>query len=228
MSNHDEPLAIIDQENPPPSNDQEETNQTTSKHNDSSSQTKSDCASQTNYGNVNVKDEAKPKQENNIHNNNTKRKRGPKPRSKRNRKKAKGGGVAVAISEKGDDENLAEKNAEVKVDILPLFHDNPARRERVRVVKPYFFTFATFVKARWVGKTVLDVYFNEFGSYPKVRFLRVVFVLFCFVCLVDLSHYLYSPFPPLNYKKIPPLFGIFRATMSLPSNPVESSLIRNV
>ncbi|EED90051.1 predicted protein, partial [Thalassiosira pseudonana CCMP1335] len=36
-----------------------------------------------------------------------------------------------------------------------------------RIVHPYPFTFATFAKARWVGRTVVDVYNEEFGSYPK-------------------------------------------------------------
>eukprot|EP00804_Cyclotella_cryptica_P028708 CCRYP_008221-RA/>CCRYP_008221-RA protein AED:0.02 eAED:0.02 QI:884/1/1/1/1/1/2/198/680 len=40
-------------------------------------------------------------------------------------------------------------------------------KRRVRIVRPYPYTFATFAKARWIGRTVLDVYHTEFGSYPK-------------------------------------------------------------
>eukprot|EP00559_Dactyliosolen_fragilissimus_P002536 CAMPEP_0184866796 /NCGR_PEP_ID=MMETSP0580-20130426/23773_1 /TAXON_ID=1118495 /ORGANISM="Dactyliosolen fragilissimus" /LENGTH=626 /DNA_ID=CAMNT_0027366671 /DNA_START=38 /DNA_END=1918 /DNA_ORIENTATION=- len=39
--------------------------------------------------------------------------------------------------------------------------------KRIRVVRPYPFTFATFAKARWVNKRLIDVYHEEFGSYPR-------------------------------------------------------------
>ena len=39
--------------------------------------------------------------------------------------------------------------------------------KRVRVVRPYPFTFATFAKQRWVKRKIIDVYNDEFGSYPK-------------------------------------------------------------
>ena len=38
----------------------------------------------------------------------------------------------------------------------------------IRIVQPYPYTFSTFAKARWIGKNLLDVYYKEFGSYPKV------------------------------------------------------------
>jgi 23S rRNA-/tRNA-specific pseudouridylate synthase len=37
----------------------------------------------------------------------------------------------------------------------------------VRWIQPYFYTFTTHAKARWVGRTVLDIYTTEFGSYPR-------------------------------------------------------------
>mmetsp|Transcript_31606 Transcript_31606/g.66456 ORF Transcript_31606/g.66456 Transcript_31606/m.66456 type:complete len:670 (+) Transcript_31606:78-2087(+) len=40
-------------------------------------------------------------------------------------------------------------------------------RRRVRIIQPYPFTFATFAKARWIGRTVVDIYHKEFGSYPR-------------------------------------------------------------
>jgi len=116
------------------------------------------------------KDEIAPITSHNNHRNEKKRK-GMKPRSKRNRKRAKGGGV-VQHSSNNNNKNRLDPNAnvenEVEVQVVPLFWNQKDRRERVRIVKPYFFTFATFVKGRWEGRTVLDVYSSEFGSYPKV------------------------------------------------------------
>jgi 23S rRNA-/tRNA-specific pseudouridylate synthase len=36
----------------------------------------------------------------------------------------------------------------------------------LRIVYPYSHTFTSFCKARWIGRTILDVYSTEFGSYP--------------------------------------------------------------
>lgn len=36
----------------------------------------------------------------------------------------------------------------------------------IRIVKPYQYTFSSFCKERWVGRSILDVYATEFGSYP--------------------------------------------------------------
>jgi 23S rRNA-/tRNA-specific pseudouridylate synthase len=44
----------------------------------------------------------------------------------------------------------------------------------LRTVEPYPHTFSTFAKARWVGRTVLDVYCTEFGSYPKSYYESVI------------------------------------------------------
>ena len=84
-----------------------------------------------------------------------KKKRGMKPRSQRNRKRPR-----------------VNEDLTFETEILPLKLDEQAvntPHRWIRVVKPYPFTFATFAKARWVGRTVLDVYSSEFGSYPKVR-----------------------------------------------------------
>ncbi len=81
------------------------------------------------------------------------KKRGMKPRSQRNRKRPR-----------------VNEDLTFETEILPLKLDgNQINSGWIRVVKPYSFTFATFAKARWVGRTVLDVYSSEFGSYPKVR-----------------------------------------------------------
>ena len=38
--------------------------------------------------------------------------------------------------------------------------------EYLRLVLPYLYNFTSYAKARWVGRTVLDVYTSEFGGYP--------------------------------------------------------------
>lgn len=54
---------------------------------------------------------------------------------------------------------------EAEIKALPL-----RAGKRIRLIKPYPYTFATFAKARWIGRTVLDVYHDEFGSYPKIYY----------------------------------------------------------
>ena len=90
------------------------------------------------------------------------KKRGMKPHSQRNKKKRSGVGILNGI----DDD---ASSSHVQIDILPLKFpgDESETNKRIRVVRPYPFTFATYAKARWLGRTVLDVYVAEFGSYPK-------------------------------------------------------------
>ena len=107
------------------------------------------------------------------------KKRGLKPRSKRNRKKARGGGVLRYGSCESNDES-DDYSKDVNIQIVPLFHNNPTRKERIRIIEPYFFRFSTFVKQRWVGRTVLDVYTEEFGSYPKVCICEIMALSECF------------------------------------------------
>ncbi len=82
-------------------------------------------------------------------------KRDSQSRPKRNRKRPRS--------------ELHATNINPKTHILPLELDG--RRipgsNWIRVVEPYPYTFSTFAKARWVGRTVLDVYSTEYGSYPK-------------------------------------------------------------
>ncbi len=54
---------------------------------------------------------------------------------------------------------------------------------RVRIIHPYPFTFATFAKARWVGKTVADIYHEEFGEKRSV--FCATFLFFRHVSLDD-------------------------------------------
>jgi len=120
----------------------------------------------------------------NNHNNNKKRKRGLKPKSKRNRKRARGGvGILFDSNNNGDEGDDLNRSEKVQIDVIPLeikdeiedgeessmtrpSTSNPTRK-RLRVVRPYPFTFSTWAKARWIGRSILDVYNDEFGSYPK-------------------------------------------------------------
>ena len=113
-----------------------------------------------------------------------KRKRGLKPRSQRNRKRARGGvGIHFGTT---DDENMNSTIVESEIvaldhflsdeNVKPSAEDEKGdegnfdkKKKRIRVVKPYPYTFATFAKGRWLNRPILDVYNEEFGSYPKVR-----------------------------------------------------------
>jgi hypothetical protein len=84
-----------------------------------------------------------------------------KPRSKRNRKRPRS--ELHAIEEPSYQTNVRR----LEIDGKPI----TSSTGWLRTVEPYPYTFSTFAKARWLGRTVLDVYHTEFGSYPKVRFL---------------------------------------------------------
>lgn len=94
----------------------------------------------------------------------SKKKRGMKPRSRRNRKRPRS-------------ELHPNGNVEYETEICRLALDGRAvlgtTCKWIRIVRPYPYTFATHAKERWLGRTVLDVYHSEFGSYPKVRFKAV-------------------------------------------------------
>ncbi|KAE8751272.1 hypothetical protein FOCC_FOCC001843 [Frankliniella occidentalis] len=44
----------------------------------------------------------------------------------------------------------------------------------LRKVYPYYFTFTTFTKGRWVGDTVLDVFSREFRAHPSHEYKRCI------------------------------------------------------
>lgn len=90
-----------------------------------------------------------------------KKKRGLKPRSQRNRKRPTLSNDHLTFETEIC--RLALKGKPVKV-------ANPW----IRIVKPYPYTFATFAKARWNGRTVLDVYSSEFGSFPKSYYVSAI------------------------------------------------------
>ena len=85
-----------------------------------------------------------------------KKKRGMKPRSKRNRKRAR--------SELHSNDDLV-----IQADVIPLqLEGKPVKGgvDFIRVIQPYPYTFSSHAKSRWLGRTLLDVYSTEFGSYP--------------------------------------------------------------
>jgi hypothetical protein len=57
---------------------------------------------------------------------------------------------------------------------LPLIQGKPLVQGWVRIIQPYPYTYSTYAKSRWIGRTVLDVYHTEFGSYPEVRVVTLL------------------------------------------------------
>ena len=90
------------------------------------------------------------------------KKRGLKPRPKRNRKRPRS---------ELHDSIIDQANQTHVTNIRPIELDGIALSQGqtnwLRTVEPYPYTFSSFAKARWIGRTVLDVYHTEFGSYPK-------------------------------------------------------------
>ncbi len=77
------------------------------------------------------------------------KKRGMKPRSQRNRKRPRGG-VGI-LSGPTFDRITDQESSLVQIEVRPLKlpGDDTETDKRIRVVKPYPFTFATFAKARY-------------------------------------------------------------------------------
>jgi len=48
----------------------------------------------------------------------------------------------------------------------------------LRKVYPYYFTFTTFTKGRWVGERILDVFAREFRAHPAEEYVRKTFIFF--------------------------------------------------
>ncbi|XP_063708142.1 pseudouridylate synthase RPUSD2-like [Culicoides brevitarsis] len=44
----------------------------------------------------------------------------------------------------------------------------------LRKVYPYFFTFTTFTKGRWVGENIMDVFTREFRAYPIEKYNKTI------------------------------------------------------
>ena len=44
----------------------------------------------------------------------------------------------------------------------------------LRKVYPYYFTFTTFTKGRWVGEKILDVFAREFRAHPVEEYVSSI------------------------------------------------------
>jgi hypothetical protein len=44
----------------------------------------------------------------------------------------------------------------------------------LRKVYPYYFTFTTFTKGRWVGEKILDVFAREFRAHPAEEYVSIL------------------------------------------------------
>ncbi|KOX73138.1 RNA pseudouridylate synthase domain-containing protein 2 [Melipona quadrifasciata] len=47
-------------------------------------------------------------------------------------------------------------------------------QRRLRKVYPYYFTFTTFTKGRWVGEKILEVFAREFRAHPAEEYERCI------------------------------------------------------
>ena len=116
-------------------------------------------------------------------------KRGKKPRSKRNRKKIKGSGLGLGIlndknndksnnkNEDGDDDDLTQLNFHILPMIHPDDNNEQSRQQcqhRIRLVEPYPYTYGTFAKRRWIGRSIFSIYCTEFGSYPDLYYHNAI------------------------------------------------------
>ena len=50
----------------------------------------------------------------------------------------------------------------------------PTSLAGLRKVYPYYFTFTTFTKGRWVGEKILDVFAREFRAHPVEEYVGVL------------------------------------------------------
>jgi hypothetical protein len=95
------------------------------------------------------------------------KRKGRKPRSQRNRKRPR--------SELYSNDNLKIESTIVRLEMngKPILEAGGSE-QFIRVIHPYPYTFSTFAKKRWIGRTLLNVYQSEFGSYPEVcRFVII-------------------------------------------------------
>ena len=85
---------------------------------------------------------------------NAPKKRGMKPKSKRNRKRRKSKLHEVELSQ-------TYHTSVVPLELEGERIETSTNCAWLRQVQPYPYTFSTFAKARWIGRTVLDVYHTE-------------------------------------------------------------------
>ena len=116
-----------------------------------------------------------------------------KSRSKRNRKRPRGG-IGCFVGDGGKDNNNDKdiNKSLLQIETVPLStafkiisdasggdtkqsneivdanttakSSDHHQRRRIRIIYPYPFTFATFAKQRWLGRSLVDIYNDEFGT----------------------------------------------------------------
>ncbi|KAA0187641.1 hypothetical protein HAZT_HAZT000512 [Hyalella azteca] len=74
----------------------------------------------------------------------------------------------------------------------------------LRKVYPYYFTFTTFTKGRWVGEKILDVFAKEFRAHPAEEYVSVMRVsVMCVVCVsVMYERCIKSGTLTVNYERV--------------------------
>ncbi|EFN69703.1 RNA pseudouridylate synthase domain-containing protein 2 [Camponotus floridanus] len=66
------------------------------------------------------------------------------------------------------------KHEESIPEILPTTYETPCIFSSLRKVYPYYFTFTTFTKGRWVGEKILEVFAREFRAHPAEEYERCI------------------------------------------------------
>lgn len=79
--------------------------------------------------------------------------------------------LELAMNDTTDDETAGGDTVGVKT---PILVEAGGTEQFFRVVHPYPYTFASYCKERWIGRTVLDVYTAEFGSYPENYYIAAI------------------------------------------------------
>ncbi|ODV97225.1 hypothetical protein PACTADRAFT_48974 [Pachysolen tannophilus NRRL Y-2460] len=76
----------------------------------------------------------------------------------------------TAFEQLGGGSNTYDKTLyEEEVDNFKYVIDGPLRK-----VPPYFFTYLTFCKLRWIGKKLIDVFADEFRLYPRSYYEKTI------------------------------------------------------
>ncbi len=109
-------------------------------------------------------------------------------------------------------------------------------------MKPYYFTFSTHAKGRWVGSKVIDVFCKEFQSETPEYYVSPTEVVYCIMGKFDVLYLANEPFernwrsgvattaltlhPPENFNLV--IYGQIRqiAKLKLPPNFCTSHLHR--
>ena len=73
--------------------------------------------------------------------------------------------------------NAVNENLVYETKVRPLEMDGKlieANYKFLRTIKPYAYTYTTYAKGRWEGRTILDVYSTEYGAYPNSYYVTAI------------------------------------------------------